>query len=94
LHRCIRAKSCSKTFSTPWQRSQYALAKAIGVPPRRINEIGHGKRAISADTPLRLGRYFGGNADSWMNLQAHFDLEVATRLLGDRLDQEVRPHTA
>lgn len=81
-------------FLKPLGLSQYALAKAIAVPPRRINEIVHGKRAISADTALRLGRYFGVQPDSWMNLQAHFDLEVAARLLGNRLDTEVRPHSA
>lgn len=81
-------------FLKPLGLSQYALAKAIAVPPRRINEIVHGKRAISADTALRLGRYFGVQPDSWMNLQAHFDLEVAARLLGSRLDTEVRPRSA
>ncbi len=81
-------------FLKPMGISQYALAKAIAVPPRRINEIVHGKRGISADTALRLGRYFGVQPDSWMNLQAHFDLEVTRRQLGRRLDDDVRPHHA
>lgn len=81
-------------FLKPLGISQYALAKAISVPPRRINEIVHGKRAISADTALRLGRYFDVRPDSWMNLQAHFDLELATRVLGDRLIRDVRPRVA
>lgn len=74
----------------PMQISQYALAKAMGVPARRINEIVHGKRAITADTALRLGRYFGVNPQSWLNLQSHFDLEVAQSNLGQRLEQEVQ----
>ena len=74
----------------PMQISQYALAKAIGVPARRINEIVHGKRAITADTALRLGRYFGVSPQSWLNLQSHFELEVAQSNLGQRLEQEVQ----
>lgn len=78
----------------PLALSQYALAKAIGVPPRRINEMVHGKRAITADTALRLGRYFGVNPQSWLNLQSHYDLETAEIKLGDRLVKEVQPRTA
>lgn len=74
----------------PMQLSQYALAKALGVPARRINEIVHGKRAITADTALRLGRYFGVDPQSCLNLQSHFDLEVAQSNLGQRLEQEVQ----
>lgn len=74
--------------------SQYRLAKAINVPPRRINEIIHGKRGISADTALRLGRFFNTSAQFWMNLQAGYDLEVASAALEDRLDREVTPHAA
>lgn len=81
-------------FMKPLKLSQYALARAIGVPPRRINEIVHGKRAITADTALRLGRYFRVHPQSWMNLQAHYDLEMAEMTLGDRLDREVRPRAA
>ncbi len=69
--------------------SQYRLAKDISVPPRRINEIVHGKRSITADTALRLGRFFGMSPQFWLNLQTRYDLEVAEDLLEDRLDQEV-----
>jgi addiction module HigA family antidote len=81
-------------FMKPLAITQYALAKAISVPPRRINEIVHGKRAISADTALRLGRYFGVDPQSWMNLQSHYDLEVAAQNLGEKLKSEVNPRSA
>jgi len=74
--------------------SQYRLAHDISVPPRRINEIVKGKRAVTADTALRLGRYFGMSAQFWMNLQDRFELEVTERALGDRLDQEVHRRIA
>ena len=70
--------------------SQYRLAKDISVPPRRINEIVHGKRAISVDTALRLGRYFKMSPKFWLNLQSHYDLEVQSDKLGDKLDSEVK----
>lgn len=70
--------------------SQYRLAKDISVPPRRINEIVHGKRAISADTALRLGRYFKTSSKFWLNLQSHYDLEIQSDKLGDVLDSEVK----
>lgn len=70
--------------------SQYKLAKAISVPPRRINEIVHGKRAITANTALRLGRYFGIAPQFWINLQSHYDLEVELDKLGPKLDEEVK----
>jgi antitoxin HigA-1 len=73
--------------------SQYRLAKDIGVPPRRINEIVHGKRAISADTALRLGRFFETSERFWLNLQTHYDLEVERERLGDRLEREVRVYS-
>jgi addiction module HigA family antidote len=76
-------------FMKPLEISQYALAKAISVAPRRINEIVRGKRAITADTALRLGRYFGVSPQSWMTLQTHYELEVAEMNLGDRLKEEV-----
>ena len=76
-------------FLAPLGISQYRLAKDISVPPRRINEIVHGKRAISADTALRLARYFGSSERLWLNLQARYDLEVEKDRLGERLDQEV-----
>jgi len=69
--------------------SQYRLAKSIGVPPRRINEILQGKRAITADTALRLGKFFGMEAQFWMNLQSHYDLEVAKDAIAGKLDREV-----
>ena len=77
-------------FLKPMGLSQYRLAKDISVPPRRINEIVHGKRSISADTALRLGRYFGISPQFWLNLQARFDLEVTEDLLAERLDKEVQ----
>lgn len=76
-------------FLSPLGVSQYRLAKDISVPPRRINEIAHGKRAITADTALRLARYFGTTERFWLNLQAHYDLEVEKDRLGDRLEREV-----
>lgn len=76
-------------FLEPMGISQYRLAKDTGVPPRRINEIVHGKRAISADTALRLARYFGMTETFWQNLQAHYDLEVEKDRLGERLEKEV-----
>jgi addiction module HigA family antidote len=76
-------------FLEPMGISQYRLSKDIGVPPRRINEIVHGKRAISPDTALRLARFFGMTETFWSNLQAHYDLEVQRDTLGDRLEKEV-----
>jgi addiction module HigA family antidote len=76
-------------FLEPMGISQYRLAKDISVPPRRINEIVHGKRAISADTALRLARYFRMSETFWSNLQAHYDLEVQKDRLGDALRKEV-----
>jgi addiction module HigA family antidote len=70
--------------------SQYRLAKDISVPPIRINEIVHGKRSISADTALRLGRFLGISPQFWLNLQTRFDLEVTEDLLAERLDKEVQ----
>ncbi len=76
-------------FLDPLDLSQYRLAKDIGVPARRINEIVHGKRSITADTSLRLARYFGTSERFWLNLQARFDLETEKERLGTRLDHEV-----
>ena len=78
-------------FLTPMQISQYRLAKEIHVDPRRINEIVHGKRAISADTALRLGTYFGMSAEFWLNLQSHYDLEQLRMESGLEIEHEVRP---
>ena len=76
-------------FLRPLQLSQYRVANDTSVPPRRINEIVHGKRAITADTALRLARYFGTSERFWLNLQARYDLEVEKDRLGDRLAKEV-----
>jgi addiction module HigA family antidote len=76
-------------FLEPMEISQYRLAKDISVPPRRINEIVHGKRSITADTALRLSRYFGTSERFWLNLQTGYDLEVERDRLGDRLEEEV-----
>ena len=73
-------------FLTPLAVSQYRLAKDIGVPARRINEIVHCQRRISADTALRLARYFGTSERFWINLQARYDLEVEKDRLGDALE--------
>jgi len=81
-------------FLGPMGISQYRLAKDISVPPRRINEIVHGKRSITADTALRLSRFFGTTERFWMNLQARYDLEVEKDRLGSRLDAEVQPRQA
>jgi addiction module HigA family antidote len=81
-------------FLEPMGLTQYALAKAISVPPRRINEIVLGKRAISADTAMRLGRYFAMEPQFWLNLQGRHDLETAADALGNRLDREVKPRAA
>lgn len=78
-------------FLTPLGISQYRLAKDSGVTARRINEIVHGRRAISADTALRLGRFFKMEAQFWLNLQTHYDMEVALEVLQDKLDKEVHP---
>src|SRR5438270_11805766 len=78
-------------FLEPMGVSQYRIAKDISVPPRRINEIVHGNRAISADTALRLAKYFGTSERFWLNLQARYDLEVERDRLGNRLDREVVP---
>jgi antitoxin HigA-1 len=76
-------------FLEPLGLSQYRLAKDISVPPRRINEIVHGKRAVTADTALRLARYFGSTPRFWLNLQAQHDLDIESDRLGDTLENEV-----
>ena len=79
-------------FLQPMGISQYRLAKDTSVPPRRINEIVHGKRSISADTALRLGKFFNMTAQFWMNLQSRYDLEVAEDKLEDKLEKEVHSY--
>jgi antitoxin HigA-1 len=83
-------KILMEEFLEPMGISQYRLAKDISVPPRRINEIVHGKRAITPDTALRLSRFFGLSERFWVNLQARYDLEKEKDRLRDRLDKEVQ----
>lgn len=78
-------------FLKPMGITQYRLAKAMNVYPRKINEIVQGKRAVTADTALRLSRYFGTSAEFWINLQTHFDLESARDKLEVRVWREVTP---
>ena len=77
-------------FLRPMGLTQYRLARDIGVPPRRINEIAKGQRAITANTALRLGRYFQMSPQFWLNLQTHYDLEIEEQRIGRRLDKEVK----
>jgi len=81
-------------FLLPMNLSQNRLALSIGVPARRINEIVLGKRRITADTALRLARYFGNSPQFWLGLQMDYDLDVAEDTLADRIKREVRPHAA
>ena len=80
-------------FLKPMKISQYKLAKDISVPPRRINEIVHGLRAITPDTALRLSRFFGLSERFWINLQTRYDLEIEKDRLQDRLEKEVQVYT-
>jgi addiction module HigA family antidote len=80
----------SEEFLKPMNLSQNRLALNISVPARRINEIVLGKRSISADTALRLAKYFGTSAEFWLCLQAQYDLDITAEALGDRLDKEVK----
>ncbi|MCH7733198.1 MAG: HigA family addiction module antidote protein [Candidatus Marinimicrobia bacterium] len=77
-------------FLKPMGITQYRLSKDINVPPRRINEIVQGKRAVSANTALRLGRYFKMSAQFWMNLQSHYDIELETDKISDNLEKEIQ----
>ena len=81
-------------FLKPMSLSQNRLALAIGVHARRVNEIVLGKRSVTADTALRLSRYFGMSAQFWLGLQADYDLDVALDRLGGRLEQDVRPRAS
>jgi addiction module HigA family antidote len=74
--------------------SAYALAKALAVPANRVTSILHGERAITADTALRLSRFFGTTAEFWLNLQVHYDLEVASRAESRRINREVKKRAA
>lgn len=77
-------------FLVPHELTQYRIAKDLKVPARRINEIVHGRRAISADTALRLARYFGTSAQFWMNLQAHYDLERERDFVAKTVERDVK----
>ncbi|NOY27073.1 MAG: HigA family addiction module antidote protein [Oligoflexia bacterium] len=81
-------------FLIPMGVTQYRLAKATGVDPRRINEIVHGRRGISADTALRLGLFFGVEPQMWLNLQARYDLELAAQQHGSSIQEQVIPWQA
>ena len=81
-------------FLKPMGLSQNGLARQLRVPPRRINEIVLGKRSVTADTALRLARYFGMSEKFWLGLQADFDLEEVRHRLGDRLEREIQPRAA
>lgn len=81
-------------FLAPMGISQYRLAESICVPARRINEIVLGKRGITADTALRLSKYFGNSPQFWMNLQTRYELETAQETSAAKINQEVRPHAA
>lgn len=78
-------------FLDPMGITRYRLAKEIGVPQRRIDEICSGNRSITADTALRLARFFGTDPQSWMNLQTEYDLETASETLTDRITEKVKP---
>ncbi len=91
LHPVHPGEVLLEEFLKPMRLSQNRLAIEIGVDARRINEITLGTRSITADTALRLGRYFGNSPQFWLGLQAEYDLDVARDNLGDRLEREVRP---
>ncbi len=93
LHPVHPGEVLLEEFLKPMSMSQNRLALDIGVPPRRINEIILGKRSITADTALRLARYFGNSPQFWLGLQTDYDLDIATDALGKRLEREVRMST-
>jgi len=92
LHPVHPGEVLLEEFLKPMGVSQNRLALNIGVSPRRINEIVLGKRAITADTALRLAKFFGTSAEFWLGLQSQYDLDVAAEKLGERLKQEVRAY--
>ena len=81
-------------FMAPLGLSANALAKALNVPTPRINDVVRGRRGVSADTAMRLARYFGGDARSWLNLQAAYDLRIAELAVGKRIEREISPAAA
>jgi antitoxin HigA-1 len=94
LHPIHPGEVLLEEFLKPMQLSQNRLALDIGVHPRRINEIVLGKRSMTADTALRLARYFGTSPQFWLGLQADYELDMAMDALGDRLEREVKPYTS
>jgi antitoxin HigA-1 len=81
-------------FLEPLHMSVNALSLSLKVPRARLNDIVRGRRGITADTAMRLARYFGVSEQFWMNLQSHYELEVAREVYGDRLDREIKPRAA
>jgi len=79
----------AEEFLAPMEISQYRLAKSIKVSPRRINEIVHGTRAVTANTALRLAKFFGSSPEFWLNLQSHYDLEMEQEKIGFKLEKEI-----
>ncbi len=94
LHSVHPGEVLLEEFLKPMGLSQNRLALNMGVPARRINEIVLGKRSISADTALRLARFFGTSAEFWLGLQAQYDLDVTAEALGDRLEREVKTYAS
>jgi addiction module HigA family antidote len=92
LHSVHPGEVLLEEFLKPMGISQNRLALNIGVPARRINEIVLGKRGITADTALRLAKFFGTSAEFWLGLQAQYDLDVTTEKLGERLEFEVKTY--
>jgi addiction module HigA family antidote len=92
LHPVHPGEVLLEEFLKPMGISQNRLALNIGVPPRRINEIVLGKRGITADTALRLGKFFGTSDEFWLGLQSQYDLDITSEELGERLNQEVRAY--
>jgi len=90
LHSVYPGEVLLEEFLKPMGMSQNRLAINIGVPARRINEIVLGKRSVTADTALRLAKFFGNSAEFWLGLQAQYDLDVTAEALGDRLEREVK----
>ena len=93
LHPVHPGEVLLEEFLNPMRLSQNKLAVNIGVPARRINEIVLEKRKVTADTALRLGRFFGMSSEFWLGLQAQYDLDIAADALGDRLEKEVREYS-
>ena len=94
LHSVHPGEVLLEEFLKPMGLSQNRLALNVGVPARRINEIVLGKRSVSADTALRLARFFGTSAEFWLGLQAQYDLDVTAEALGDRLEREVKTYAS